>query len=312
MLKADRIDHRLKLRELRTLIAVAEAGSMGKAAERLHVTQPVVSKTVASLEHTLGVRLLDRTVHGVELTGYGRAVLDCSLAIFDDIHRAIEQIDSITDPTSGVVRVGCSEPEFAGIVPAVIERICARYPRIEVHLVRTDQLTPYRELEERKIDLTIARLDGASAEDHLHAEFLFTEPMAIAAGVQSPWARRRRVQLAELADEAWILPPSGSFAAKFVLDAFHAQGLRPPRPAVVCTSTNMRIALLMTGRFLTPVPGATLRIGSKQLMIKALPLQLPHRERSVGIITLKGRSLTPVARKFVECAREVIRPLITS
>ena len=82
---ADRIGRRLKLRELHILLAVAERGSMAKAAHDLAISQPVVSKTIADLEHTLGVRLLDRSRQGIEPTPYGRALLRRSFAAFDEL-----------------------------------------------------------------------------------------------------------------------------------------------------------------------------------------------------------------------------------
>jgi DNA-binding transcriptional LysR family regulator len=307
-----RVGHRLKLRELRILMEVVKAGSMGKAADRLNVSQPVISKAIASLEHTLGVRLLDRNIRGVELTDYGQAALKCGVAVFDDLKKGIEEIEFIADPTVGAVRVGCTEPEFAGIVSAVIDRLSPRYPRIAFHLVRVDQFALYRELEARDVDLVIARLVGPVSEDHVNAEVLYTEPIVVAVGLQSPWARRRRVDLAELVDEPWLLPPPGSFVSSFFADAFCACGLRPPRAAVVSSSTDMRIALLASGRFLTVVPGGMLQISARRLSIKALPVNLLRRQRPVGIITLNGRSLSPAAQLFIECTREVAKPLAPS
>jgi DNA-binding transcriptional LysR family regulator len=116
MTSEQRVRQRLKLRELSILMEVVKAGSMGKAATRLNVSQPVISKAIASLEHTLGVRLLDRNIRGVELTDYGQAALRCGVAVFDDLEKGIEEIEFIADPTVGTVRIGCTEPEFFGIV----------------------------------------------------------------------------------------------------------------------------------------------------------------------------------------------------
>jgi DNA-binding transcriptional LysR family regulator len=302
-----RVGRRLKLRDLHILMEVVNAGSMGKAADRLNVSQPVVSKAVASLEHTLGVRLLDRSMQGVELTDYGRAALKCGVAVFDDLKKVIEEIEFIADPTVGTVRVGCTEPEFAGIVSAVIDRVSPRYPRIEFHLVRVGVTATHRELEARNVDLVIAD-DRAVNEDIMDVEPLYAEPIVVAAGLRSPWARRRRIDLAELVDEPWMLPAPGGVARSVVMDAFRARGLRAPRTVVVASS-NMRTALLASGHFITAVPGAMLRIGAARLSIKALPVSLPGRHRAVAIFTLKGRSLSPVAQLFIESAREIAKPL---
>ncbi len=125
-----RVGQRVKLRDLHILLAVAKAGSMGKAAAVLAVSQPVVSKTIADMEHALGVRLLDRNRRGVEPTGYGRALLTCAVAVFDDLRRGVAALESLADPTAGELRFGCTEPLAAGFVGEVIERLAREYPRV--------------------------------------------------------------------------------------------------------------------------------------------------------------------------------------
>jgi DNA-binding transcriptional LysR family regulator len=105
----DRIGRRLKLSDLHLFITVAEMGSMGKAAERLAISQPAVSKAIADLEHTLGVRLLDRTAAGVMPTAYGRALLKRSVGAFDELRQGIKDMEFLADPTVGEVRIGCPE-----------------------------------------------------------------------------------------------------------------------------------------------------------------------------------------------------------
>jgi DNA-binding transcriptional LysR family regulator len=303
-----RVGRRLKLRDLHILMEVVKAGSMGKAADRLNVSQPVVSKAVATLERALGVRLLDRSVRGIELTEYGRAALKCGVAVFDDIKKGIEEIEYIADPTVGLVRVGCSDPEFVGIVTDVIERLSARHPCIAFDVVRTDATAPYRDLEAREVDFLMTTLFGHLNSDHLDVEVLYNEPIVVAVGLQSQWASRRRVDLSELVGEPWLLAPAGGFATAVLIDAFRARGLSPPKPVVVCSSER-RLALLTSGRFITSVPGIMLQSAARRLSIKALPVRLSNQHRPVGIVTLKGRSLSPVAELFIECAREVAKPL---
>src|ERR1700726_3356549 len=95
----ERIGRRLKLRDFRILMTVIECGTMGKAAERLAISQPVVSKAIADMEHALGVRLLDRSQRGVEPTPYGRALIKRGIAIFDEMRQGIEEIEFLSDPT---------------------------------------------------------------------------------------------------------------------------------------------------------------------------------------------------------------------
>src|SRR5216684_9058658 len=119
----DRIGRRVKLRDLHVLLAVAQSGSMSKAAERLAVSHPVVSKTIADLENTLGVRLFDRTARGAEPTRFGLAFLDCGVAVFDDLRRGVRQIEFLADPAAGELWIGAVTPFMDGIVMAAIESL---------------------------------------------------------------------------------------------------------------------------------------------------------------------------------------------
>ncbi len=155
---SDRIGRRMKLQDLHVLMTVAQAGTMGKAAQRLNTTQPNISRSIAELEHALGVRLLDRHRQGIEPTAYGRALLDCGAAVFDDLRQGVKNIEFLADPAAGDVRIG-SSAFFAGtFVSAVVKRLSRRYPRIVFHLVTADETdTLRRELSERNVDLLIAR-----------------------------------------------------------------------------------------------------------------------------------------------------------
>jgi DNA-binding transcriptional LysR family regulator len=155
---SDRIGRRLKLQDLHVLMAVVQAGSMGKAAQRLNTSQPNISKSIADLEHVLGVRLLDRHRHGVVPTTYGRALLDGGAAVFDDLRQTVKNIEFLADPSAGEVRVGSGYNLVGSFVSAVVDRLARLYPRIVFHLVTADRPELLRrELDERSIDLLIAR-----------------------------------------------------------------------------------------------------------------------------------------------------------
>src|SRR6202008_2794146 len=100
---SERIGRRLKLQDLHVLMTVVQAGSMGKAAHRLNISQPAISRSIAEIEHSFGVRLLDRNRQGVEPTEYGRALLDCGVAVFDDLRQGVKKIEFLADPAAGEV-----------------------------------------------------------------------------------------------------------------------------------------------------------------------------------------------------------------
>lgn len=306
---SDRAGRRMKLQDLHILMSVVEAGSMGKAAQRLNSTQPAISRSIAELENVLGVRLLDRHRQGVEPTEHGRALLDCALAVFDDLRQGVTNIEFLSDPSTGEVRIGSTAFLAASFVSTVVDRLSRRYPRIVFHLVTAAAGTLQRELSERNVDLLIVRRFGSMEDERLDFEFLFDDSFVVAAGVQNKWARRRRIELSDLVHEPWVLPPPESSLASVAMEAFRNSGLDFPRATVFAVSPEIRIGLLSLGRFLTIFPTSVLNFPTERPGIKVLPVKLPVSRAPIGTVTLKNRTLGPVARIFLEEAREVAKPL---
>src|SRR4029079_19704779 len=111
---SDRIGHRVRLRDLHIVLAVAEAGSMAKASARLSISHPVDSKAISELEQTLGVSLFDRSAQGVVPTRYGRALLVAAVNVFDEMRQGFKRIEFLADPTSGELAIGCPAIILAG------------------------------------------------------------------------------------------------------------------------------------------------------------------------------------------------------
>jgi DNA-binding transcriptional LysR family regulator len=305
----DRQIRRLKLRELRILMAVIQAESMAKAARQLAISQPAVSRAIADMEHSLEVPLFDRTARGIEPTRYGRALFRRSVAVFDELKQGVQEIAYLSNPEAGELRIGSSASLSEGIVLAIVNRLSRKYPQVVFHVVPGGALALRESLRERRIELGIARLPEAAAEDEVHAEILFEEPLVVVASTANPWVRRRRIKLAELVNEPWTWSGPGTMFDTLVVDAFRVSGLEPPRATVYAEAINMRIRLAATGPFLAVIPASPLKFHAEHASIKKLPIELPMTQRSVGIITLKKRTLSPLAQLFIECAREVAKPL---
>src|SRR5262252_9378809 len=260
---ADRIGHRVKLRDLHILLAVVEWGSMAKAANRLSISHPVISKTISDLEQTLGVRLLDRNARGVEPTVYGQALLKCGVAVFDEMRQGLTGLEFLTNPNSGDLRIGCPEMMTAGLLPVIAERFSRQRPGVRLHVAHADTLaSQFDELRDRKVDLLIGSIPNPFLEEELVAENLYDERTVPVAGLHSRWARRRRIELSELVDEPWALPA--------------------------------RVVRFNTGRS----------------ALKILPVKLPmYQPATVGIVTVRNRTISPLAQSFIDYARKVTMPL---
>jgi DNA-binding transcriptional LysR family regulator len=283
-----RARRRLKLRQLEILLAVAEAGSMAKAATRLAITQPAISRALADAEQTLGVPLFDRGTHGVEPTQYGRALLKRGISAFDEIDQGIRDIAFLADPTSGELRIGAPAGISEGIVLAVINRLSRQYPRIVFHVTIATGNVLLEQLRNRDIELGFEPLSEPVGEEDVDVEAVHDQPLVVVAGVENPWLRRRKISLADLVNEPWTWPPAGSRYDSLIAEAFRTNGLTPPRPAVYTHAINLRISLAATGPFLAVVNDSAVSIPSKYPSIRKLPVLLPRGAN--GSTSLPSRS----------------------
>lgn len=312
MFDSAQISQRIKLRQLNVFVAVVECGSMAKAAKHLAISQPVISKMIAGLEQNLGFPLLERSRLGVAATAYGKALLKRSIALRNDLRSSVDELKSLADPTKGELRVGSTEPVMAGLLPAIVDRLSRRYQKLALHIIEDEppELQD-RHLRNHDIDLMIGRLPSPTPATGTEVQVLLHESGVVVAGLNNPWLRRRKIRLAELVDERWCLPPRDSFPGGWIANAFHASGLEVPRATVTVYSILMQSALLSSGRFLSFLPATMLHYSTKRLPMKVLPVEMPAQMWPIGIVTLKGRTPNPAQALFVDCAREVARPLAT-
>jgi DNA-binding transcriptional LysR family regulator len=290
--------------------AVVQSGSMARAATHLNVTQPSVSKAIGDLEAALGVRLFDRSPQGVEPTMCGHALLRCGTAVFDELKQGIRNIEFLTDPTAGELKIACPE----SLTPAlllIIESFSRQYPRAVLDVDEGNPSTYVQKLRDRSFDLVLVRLHGKAGLDYetiddLNVKILFNDELVVAAGVQSRWARRRKIDLSELINERWILTAPDAWNHKILSEAFQARGLDMPKINLKTFSVHLRVNLLATGEYITTIPRSVLRLYANRFSLKILPIDLTVRPWPVAIVTLKNRTLSPVVERFIQCAGEVI------
>src|SRR5215475_2424604 len=231
----ERVGRRLRFRDLQVFFAVMQSRSMAKAAAQLGMTQPAVSDIVAGLEQMFAVRLFDRNPRGVEPTIYGRALLKRGRAAFDELRQGIRDIEFLSDPTTGELRIGCPASVLAGTLSLAVERFSRHYPRVLLHFDEvTSPGTDFPTLRERKHDLILARIARPLVdEEDLNVEILFQDPLIIASDMRSELARRRKISPAELVDASWILTAPDTSVYSSVAEAFQEQGLTMPKIALV-------------------------------------------------------------------------------
>jgi DNA-binding transcriptional LysR family regulator len=301
---SDRIGRRLKLHDLHVLIAVMQAGGMRKAAGLLNTTQSAISRSIAELERTIGVKLLDRSAQGIAPTRYGEALLRRAAAVFDELKQGVQEIEFLANPEAGELLIGSGAAFAEGFVLAIIDRLSQRHPRVAYHLMPGTLVDLYDQLRTRRIELAFTGESALDPQDDIDAEVLFEEPLVVAASADNPWVRRRRVRLVDLLDEPWTWSPPGTVVDRLIVDAFAASGLAAPRASVYTDAINVRIRLAATRGFLTVVPASMLSLTGRHHTLRRVPVELPTTRRQMGILTLKNRTLSPLAELFIDCAHD--------
>jgi DNA-binding transcriptional LysR family regulator len=309
-----RLGRRLRVRDLYILSTVVRSGSMAKAARELAMSQPAVSEAIANLEHMLHVRLLDRGPRGIEPTIYAVAMLKRSATVFDELKQSVRDVEFLSDPTTGELRIASVESITATILPPVIRRFSQQYPSVVLHIDDVPfQAQALSALQDRKYDLVLSRLELPFSDDPVlqdaNVEPLFEDQLVVAAGRRSRWARSRRIDLADLIDEPWMLTAPSTWNYDRVAEAFQARGLALPKVSLVTTSVHLRSSLPADGPFITAVPNSLMLTTASRDALKVLPVGLAIRPWPIAILTLKYRSLSPVVERFIECAREVAKTM---
>src|ERR1041385_2148596 len=309
----DRIGRRIKLRDLRVFFAVVECGSMAKAAALFRITQPAVSQAIVQLEHALAVKLLDRSSRGVEPTIYGRTLLRRARAAFAELRDGVREIEFLADPTSGELRLGCAEPFAGSILPPIVQRFSQEFPRVSIRVNEIPPLEEQSTLDDRTTDLLMGlwvkpRTLPTDA-DQIKIEVLFDERLIVAAGSNSQWAKRRKIELAELVHEPWILGPPGSWNHVGTTEAFRSKGLELLKVMLTTYSVPLRAHALANGPYLATFPESVVRFNAARYSLKVLPVDLGVAPRPAAIIIFKNRTLGPLVEPFIACAREAAKSM---
>lgn len=302
----DFIKRRLKLRSLEVFASVCEHGSMAKAADRLSVSQPAVSKTITELETIVGVKLLDRHAQGVELTSYGRLLLRWTAAVFDDIEQGVREIEFQADGSTGHLRIGATESIVAGILPIVLEKLSRELKNISFDIVQAGSAAHQLQLlHNREVDVVVGRMLRHNQLAMLKTEPLFDEPLFVVANRENPLTRRKRITLSDLKNESWCIPHWDTTVGEFIRNAFEASGIEPPKSGIRTNSYHVHLQMISSGRFLSMVPASVLKFSPFSAQFHVLPIELPTGPAPIVVTTVENRTISPVASLFLKAAREV-------
>lgn len=295
----------LDLRQVQYFLAIAQHGSLGRAAEDLAVSQPALTTGLQRLERRLDVRLFERNRQGSALTDFGNAFLPHARAIAEAARQAEADFDGLRAAPRARLGVGCGPSLAVRLVPDAIVRLRALRVAATVRVVEgtLDALLPL--LERGEIDVAVGTVSDDLELRGLSGETLLRDPVGIVAGRGHPLTRSRQLTFASCREGPWVLPPPGDRLRRWLSERFAAAGYAAPEPAVETGSLAVMRALLTRDRFLGVMPLQLAAADSGANALQALKMAESHWERSVSVVHRRGAALSPAAQRFVQCLKAV-------
>lgn len=304
----DYLVRRLRLRHLELLVVLTEAGTMRAAANRLHLSQPAISKMLLEVEDALGAPLFERSRQGVTPTPAGAAAAHRCRVVLSELVHARDEVDAIRSGASAVLRVGTFSVTAA--VPAAVVQLRAQLPGAAVHLHegRVQQLI--QRLLEGELDCVFGALTTELLTSDLlrslQSEVLLQDRLCVLAAEANPLRRRRRLRWLDLRDASWVAPPRDTLVRQAFMTAFLNEGAEPPEPVIeTMSSVTIGALLRLDPSLLCAVRyeharDEVARGGVRQLVVEpAVPLP------PLGLFTRRGDvGATQVVQEFARAIRQ--------
>ncbi|SMC95111.1 LysR family transcriptional regulator [Rhizobium sp. RU36D] len=289
----------MDLRQLRNLVLVARYSSFGVAAERLNVTQPALSKSIRSLEDSLGVRLLDRGPWGVRPTEYGQRLIEYGELVLSLTDEARTEIDAMRGATRGRLRIGAITTAMRDIVPTAIKRFLLAQPEVDVSLNEELSAALYSALLNGAIDIAVMTRPKEISEE---IEFLnlLDIPVDIVADRDHELVKLPRVTLADLTPYRWVIPARPE-PDRLALEALFANA-QLPRPLAICetTSSTFQISMISGSKWLSYLTRTSVYVQGPDAQFVALKLDSKTWTRNIGLAYRRRSVLRPVVMAFVK------------
>ncbi len=294
-----RLPRYLKMGELRVFVAVLEHRSFRKAAAVLHLTQPAVTKAIASLEQTLGCKLFDRVANGVEPTVHGHSFAPRAVAIFDELRRAAQELALVSSGTTGSLRVGIVPMPAIPFLPVAINWLADAHPGAFVAVVEERETELLDRLRKRDIEVAILRLSLVDPADDMRVDRLFDEKLCVVASKAHRLAARTRLTWPELLQERWVMPPADCYFYEHVLRTLTKLDMPMPRHVVEAFSVHIQFGMVLHAGMLGFGMRSQVSFAPGKEFLVRLPFDLPVSTSVVAAVSLKSHQPSPLAQQLV-------------
>jgi len=295
----------MNLRQLEHFLAVVEEGTLGRASRKLNLSQPAISKSVQKLEEQLGAPLLERGRRGMTATAFGRTLVRHARVIRAQVDQARQEIDALRGLTQGNVTFACGPSVAIAVAPLALQRFSARYPAITVNVVTGLADIIFGALAEGIAEFVVA--PNQPSLPAVQPELLYVDQNTVVGRVGHPILRRRRVTLADLAQQRWVLPQRNDLMRQYFDTQFLAAGLTPPAPVWESNSVPLIKQAAAGSDALTFLPLPAIRDATNTLA--ALRNSPCTWERSMLVFRRSPGQASPAAEALIAELRGVAAEL---
>ncbi len=285
----------LDLKRLQSFVTVAEETTLSRAAERLHISQPALSRRIQELEQDLGVRLFEPVGRGVGLTGQGEELLAHSRSLLAQAEALGDRARALGQGDVGVLRVGGSPQVLEHLIPGVLTAFGKAWPQIQVRLIEDGSLQMLQRLERGEVHLA---LTAYPPEQMFQSQVLSPVPVLAAVAVSHRLASQAEIEVTDLVEEPLLVLHHG-FLTRETFDAACRLAHVRPRLFLESGAPHTALALAEAGLGIAIVP-STVRNTAKRLSLRRVLYEGKPLEMRLAVSWDPRRFLPPYAKPFIE------------
>jgi DNA-binding transcriptional LysR family regulator len=296
------VDHR----GLNAFLAIARLGSVGAAASTLSLTQPAVSRTLRKLEHDLGVQLFLRHSTGMELTAFGQSLLPHATLLETGLHRALEEIDLLRGASKGSARVGILPSLVPDILPAVLNKVRAKLPGIQLHIVEAPNHQLVRALLRGEIDFALAAAPPEPAEDGIRVTPLVNDEICIVTRAAHPIAKKKSPTQKDLREYSWALQERGGLIWRRFQTLFASANLDLPPVMLTANSVQTLKSVIISSDLITMLPLISIRSEEKNKVLRPVALSAARWKRQLAVLRRSNGPMLPAVSQVLTEFRKAV------
>lgn len=294
---------RIRLRHLHTFVAVAQQGTLGRAAETLNLSQPALSKTLNELEQLTGTRLFERGRLGAQLTVPGEQFLTHAVKVLDALNTAGQALNRKEDASADVVRVGALPTAALGILPAAIGRFHQQQKSTSLQVATMNNTMLLAGLKSGEIDLGIGRMSDPELMGGLNYELLFLESLKLVVRPGHPLLQET-ITLSRVVEWPVVVSPKGTVPRQNAEALLQSQGCKMPAGCIETLSASLSRQLTVDYDYVWFVPSGAVKEDLRQATLVSLPVPTQSAGEPIGILTRVDIPLSTGAQMLIAAIRK--------